>query len=58
MTRMAFNYSIEKINSIVMEDLSEYRKECLKLLVMEMKQIINRSMQDIVGSYAVLTFLV
>lgn len=41
-----------------MEDLSEYRKECLKLLVMEMKQIINRSVQDIVDSYAVLTFLV
>lgn len=58
MTRMAFNYSIEKINSIVMEDLSEYRKECLKLLVMEIKQIINRSVQNIGNSYAVLTFLV
>lgn len=58
MTRMAFNYSIEKINSIVMEDLSEYRKECLKIPVMEIKQIINRSVQDIGDSYAVLTFLV
>lgn len=58
MTRMAFNYSIEKINSIVMKDLSEYRKECLKLPVMEIKQIINRSVQGIGDSYAVLTFLV
>lgn len=41
-----------------MEDLSEYRKECLKLPVMEIKQIINRSVQGIGDSYAVLTFLV
>lgn len=58
MTRMTLNYSIGKINGIVIEDLSEYRKECLKLLVMEIKQIINKSVQDIGNSYAVLTFLV
>lgn len=55
---MILNYSIGKINGIVIEDLSEYRKECLKLLVMEIKQIINKSVQDIGNSYAVLTFLV